>query len=91
MPINFDSIPIEMKALPYWVLWKYEERDGKTTKVPYTHWGRKADSTDPKTWSAYKTVVDAYDKGGFDGIGWVIRPPYVGTDCDNCISEDGTI
>lgn len=88
---NFDLIPREIKNLPNWVLWRFEERDEKLTKVPHTPQNRKADSTDPHTWSAFETAKRAYDKGGFDGIGFVLTPPYVGTDCDKCLDEDGSI
>ena len=33
---------IELAGLPRWVLWRYEARDGKPTKVPYAADGRKA-------------------------------------------------
>ena len=29
------EIPIELKSSPRWVGWRYEERKGKPTKVPY--------------------------------------------------------
>jgi hypothetical protein len=29
------NFPAELKALPVWLLWRKEQRDGKTTKVPY--------------------------------------------------------
>ncbi len=35
---NPDGIPAELKALPQWVVWKYEVTDtsgGRPTKVPY--------------------------------------------------------
>jgi primase-polymerase (primpol)-like protein len=89
--INFEAIPQELKNLPNWLLWKYEQRDGKATKVPYSPWNRKADTTDSLTWSAYKTVQDTYNKGDYDGIGFVLTPPYVGVDCDHCLTEDGSI
>jgi len=89
--VNFNAIPEELKSLQQWVLWKTEERDGKSTKVPHTPWGLKADSTDARTWSAFSIVVEAYKKGGYDGIGFVLRPPYVGLDLDKCILEDGSI
>ena len=30
---NIEAIPEELKRLPQWVLWRYEERDGKQAKV----------------------------------------------------------
>lgn len=92
---NFDAIPQELKALPQWVLWRYEDHGKpKLDKVPYQPWdGRKAASDDPKTWSAFETVKRAYEKepDRWDGVGFMLRPPFVGLDCDECISEDGTV
>jgi len=33
--IIVENIPAELKALPQWLLWRLETRDGKPTKVPY--------------------------------------------------------
>ena len=30
-----STIPAELCELPQWVVWRPEQRDGKTTKVPY--------------------------------------------------------
>jgi hypothetical protein len=88
---NFDAIPQEFKGLVQWVLWRSGERKGKLTKIPFDPWGRPASSTDRQTWGAFSTVVEAYQKGGYDGIGFVLTPPYVGFDADHCILEDGGI
>ena len=37
MSLPFESlthIPAELRALPQWVCWRYENRNGKTTKPP---------------------------------------------------------
>ena len=60
-------VPEELRQLPQWVCWRYEERGGKPTKVPYQPKGRLASSTDPETWSRFDDVVAAYENGGFDG------------------------
>ena len=51
-----------------WVCWKYEERDGKRTKVPYSPSGKHASSTDSTTWCS---IEEAKSAVGFDGIGIV--------------------
>jgi putative DNA primase/helicase len=68
---NFDAIPQELKALPQWVMWRREDRKGKPTKVPYTSYGSLASSIDPLTWSAFEIARKAYEKGGYDGLGFV--------------------
>jgi primase-polymerase (primpol)-like protein len=90
---QFDNIPQEYKDRNQWVQWKTITRAGRPTKVPYRPNGIEADSSDPKTWSSYTEVVEAYHKGGFDGVGFVfdVLDPYAGIDLDHCINPDGTI
>jgi primase-polymerase (primpol)-like protein len=46
-----ENIPDEPTERPQWVCWRYEVRDGKPTKVPYTPGTlRRASSTDLMTW-----------------------------------------
>lgn len=78
-----------------WVVWRYEERDGKQTKVPYCAFdGRKASTSDSSTWSTYEQAVAAAKKDNYDGIGFVFREddPYCGVDLDGCVDlETGVI
>jgi len=75
-------IPSELENFDQWVLWKYETRDGKPTKIPYTVEGKRASSTNPKTWTDCDTAravsVD------YDGIGFVFNraDPFIGIDWD---------
>ena len=32
--IQFEKIPQELKALPQWVVWKWEDRDGDPARFP---------------------------------------------------------
>jgi len=92
MAVNFDAIPEELKARNQWVLWKQIKRAGKLTKVPFQPNGIEGDSSDPTKWVSYAEAVEAYNKGGFDGIGFTFDSldPYAGVDLDDCISADGT-
>ena len=48
--IGFGAVPDELKKLAQWVLWKYETRDGKTTKIPYNvKQQQRASSSDMST------------------------------------------
>lgn len=83
-------IPTDLQALPQWVVWRYEERDGKQTKIPYQPVAGAivmASTTDPATWGSYDaaTVVAARSVG-VDGIGFVFTAddPYCGVDIDHC-------
>jgi hypothetical protein len=90
MTPRYLAIPQELRARPNWVCWKLEQRDGKPTKVPYSpRSGRKADATDPSSWSSFDDAVAALSRGGYSGVGFCLSPPYVGIDLDGCRSEAG--
>ena len=85
--VSLEGIPAEMKTYPAWVCWRYEERDGKPTKVPYTPGtGRRASTTDLRTWRTFEEAVEDLQRRGFDGVGFVLSTgdPFVGLDLDNC-------
>jgi len=87
--LNLDAIPAELQALPQWVNWRYETRGGKQTKVPYVPNGHRADTTNPKTWSAFADCVNAHHR--FDGIGIVCANGLAGVDLDHCIDDAGNL
>jgi len=90
MDLNFETIPVELRAVNQWVLWKFEKRgNGKPTKVPYRTNGQKASSVDPAHWSTFDNAVEIYNAGGFDGIGFVFSDTddFVGIDIDDCIVD----
>lgn len=85
--MNTSTIPADLKALPQWVAWRYEERDGDPTKVPINpKTGQRADATDPATWGTLDEAVSRAAKGGLPGIGFVFsaEDPYAGVDLDKC-------
>jgi putative DNA primase/helicase len=49
--------PDDLSELDQWVLWRYEDRRGKPTKLPYQSGRRYASSTDPNTWASFETVT----------------------------------
>ena len=52
--------------------WKYEERNGRKTKMPYQpETGLGAKSNDPSSFVPYKTAVQA---SGYDGIAATLSP-----------------
>jgi len=85
----FRSIPGELRCLPQWVTWRYQERGGRRTKVPYQagHPHRKASPTDPATWSSFAKACKAAATA--DGIGFVFSAddPYVGIDLDEPLDD----
>ena len=90
LPISEEVIPAEMRDRRQWVLWKYVERDGRSTKVPFQTSGRQAASDRPKTWTDFGTATAAYRKGGYEGIGYVFAgdDDFYGVDLDACRNPD---
>lgn len=93
----FRGIPQQLKARRGWAGWRAVERDGRTRKVPVDpNTGRYASVTDRGTWGTYQQAVNAYDRGGLDGIGlllgyeaegpgFLLGKPLTGFDFDNCV------
>jgi putative DNA primase/helicase len=85
-----ENIPEELTERPQWVCWRYEERGGKLTKIPYTPGtGMRASATDLMTWRTFSEALADYEidtppYGG--GIGFVFSSadPYTGIDLDDC-------
>ena len=63
----YEKLPEQLKKDGYFCLWKYEERNGRMTKVPYQTNGKRASSADKNTFSDFRLAVNAMD--GYDGIG----------------------
>lgn len=96
-PPTRDGTPEELRERKRWVCWRLVEREGgRTTKEPInpSYTGRKADVTDPLTWSTHKHASAVRDMHPhLDGVGFVFEAgdPYCGIDFDGCIGEDGEI
>ena len=91
--MNIDNIPQEVKTAKVWLNWKYEEREGKQTKVPYQPNGNRAKANDPATWHTFEEVVEYMELEGEEtGIGLVLRDDLIGIDLDKCRNpETGAI
>jgi putative DNA primase/helicase len=98
LPVLPDGIPTALKERPQWVVWRYtwnsdkKRKDGsgemgEWDKPPFdVHTGCYASSTDRSTWATFEEALDAYQRGGWDGIGFLSLPEdYLGTiDLDDC-------
>ena len=88
---NFDDIPVELKSLKQWSLWKKETRDGKPAKVPYQPSGERAKSNNASTWCIFGTALTTFqDIGGFDGVCFMmpVEPSdIIFIDIDHCITD----
>lgn len=70
--------------------WRYEERDGKRTKVPYNpRTGGRAQSTNPATFAPLTEAEAAQSR--YDGMGVGIFGNLGAIDIDHCISEQGEL
>jgi putative DNA primase/helicase len=60
---NFERMPPELKLLKNWVLWGAVWNGSKWTKRPIQVSGFGASTTNPKHWSSFDDVKQAYERG----------------------------
>lgn len=87
------AIPTALTERCQWVCWRYVERHGTITKVPFdARTGRCASSTNFETWATHDEAREACERTGAAGVGIVFSTddPLCGIDLDGCI-VDGTI
>jgi hypothetical protein len=97
LPPKLESFPAELKSQDNWVLWRFlpPRREGaKWRKVPFQSNGKPASTTDFTTWNSFTACCEAYNGGGFDGLGYVFDGVtgrdglcYVGADFDSCVTD----
>ena len=82
------AVPLELRECPQWVVWRYEKRDDKPTKILYDpRTIRRAKANDRATWATFDEALEAFTESGLvDGLGFVFSTddPYVGVDLDDC-------
>jgi AAA domain len=89
--IEVENIPDELKSLPQWVVWRYEERDGKITKVPIdAKTGSYAKCNDSQTWADFPTALFGARRFNCEGVGFVFTKDdrNAGVDIDNCYDPE---
>ena len=92
LTVQFEGIPIELKRIPRWVLWRLvevgDEGNRRWSKMPMQATGQPASSTNPAHWTDYLSVQDAYKNNTtrFDGVGFVFsnEDTLIGVDLDDC-------
>lgn len=81
-------LPDHIKRHPYFCLWKWEYRDNRWTKVPYNPCtGGKAQSNNSSTFSTLDATLDAYQRGGYDGVGIGLFDGMSGVDIDHHLND----
>jgi len=90
-----ENTPQELRDRPQWVVWRTEDRGGKSTKIPYdAKTGREASSTNPATWTTFDQAVEACDRSDrYDGIGFTFAADglFCGIDLDDCLDGNGNV
>lgn len=81
-------VPACLRERRQWVCWRYEQRNGKQTKVPVDpHSGAMASPTDPTMWGTFEHAIAACAGApGLAGVGFVFAAddPFAGVDLDDC-------
>jgi len=76
-------------------LWRFEARNGKSTKVPYQVSGKPADISSPSTWTTFDEAVRALcrDCQRYVGLGFVFSKDdtLAGIDLDDSLDEQGDV
>jgi hypothetical protein len=93
-PPALENVPGCLRERPQWIVWRYEEHQGRELKVPYApRTGCRASSTNPETWAAFAEAAEVYAAGNYDGVGYVFtkEDPFAGIDLDDCLGSDGTV
>lgn len=86
--MDFTALSKEIKEKGRFCCWRYEQRNGSRTKVPYQpESGERARSNDPSSFTDFETACRAQ---GYDGIGLGIFEQIGAIDLDHCIRKDGT-
>jgi hypothetical protein len=94
---SFDDVPEELTSSAKWLVWRAEPNKDpkkKPLKVPYQTFNckKKASTVEPSHWSTFQKACEAYSRGSFTGIGFVLdNSGIVGVDIDDCINERGDV
>jgi hypothetical protein len=92
LTVDPNGIPPELKERRQWLLWKYtwKAKEQKWDKPPKQVNGKPASDTNPATWNTFDNVWAAYQRGGWDGIGFVFTTDdhYIFIDLDGCRDSD---
>ena len=92
--------PEELKALPGWLIWRYEQHPGeaKPRKVPYyveggRRFGQQGSAQDRAKLTTFAMARDEAMKRGFDGVGFALMPDWgiTALDFDKCVGPDGSL
>lgn len=92
--------PEELKLLPGWLVWRYEQRENepKPRKVPYyvegvRRYGVQGSPQDRGKLTTFALARDEAARKNYDGIGFALMPDWgiTALDFDKCVGPDGQL
>lgn len=90
--VEINNLPAMLKEECLFCCWRYEDRGGKRTKVPYNpKTGGRAQSTNPDTFAPLSVAMNTLSRGSYNGIGVGIFGNVGAIDIDHCVSENGEL
>jgi len=91
IPTDVSSIPEELRGLKQWICWRFEDRNGKETKLPCDPKnGREVDVQERAAWVSFDVAMQqARSRNDLDGIGFAFADGggLVGIDLDDCLKD----
>lgn len=72
LPVLREGIPLELQRHDRWVLWRLSRQGNRLTKVPVRPNKRFVSVNNLDHWSDFESVWDAYQSGGFSGLGFCL-------------------
>ena len=94
-PVSGLRVPHDLAELDQWVPWRHESRSRRRTKVPFQTSGKRADSTNPSTWSSFEEAFNTWHRNRerYTGLGFVFsrNDSLVGIDLDDSLDEQGDV
>jgi len=89
------AIPADLRERDQWVVWRYEKRAGRRTKIPYDpRSGGNASAAESETWTAFDVAWETFQQTRrYDGLAYVFSAddPFCGFDLDDCLDEEGQL
>ena len=87
---KLSGLPAPVRERGRFCCWRYEERDGRQTKMPYNPMtGQRAKSNDPQTFSTFDVAVMEAESGNYSGVGAGLFGNLASIDLDHCLTETG--
>lgn len=85
--MSYERVPAYLRETGKFCLWKYEDRAGKRTKVPYSPNGGMASTNKPNTFSDFGRAEAVLNRrpGKYYGLGVGLFDDLVGVDIDHCV------